>query len=137
MTRLPSLLIRRTDFDNLQHLLDTSGAARDAAVLEHLEQELARAEVVEQVPPGVVTMNSTVLFEDAETGARREVRLCYPHEARREPGCVSVLAPVGSALLGVREGESIDWQVPGGLRRLRVVQVVQHSQPEPQAQPAA
>jgi regulator of nucleoside diphosphate kinase len=129
MSPTPRIILSRHDLERLQRLIDQ----QPEALVERLDQELSRAEVVEQVPPGVVAMNSTVVFEDVETGARREVRLCYPQEARSEAGCISVLAPIGSALLGLSVGQSIDWQVPGGRRRLRIVAV-----PQPEAvQPAA
>jgi regulator of nucleoside diphosphate kinase len=134
MSPTPRIILSRRDLERLQRLIDQQAEGRDAALVERLDQELSRAEVVEQVPPDVVAMNSTVLFEDVATGTRREVRLCYPQEARSEAGCISVLAPIGSALLGLCAGQSIDWQVPGGRRRLRIVAV---SQPEAAAQPAA
>jgi len=129
------ILVSRYDYDRLQRLIEQQQDSRNAALVERLDQELARAEVVEQVPPGVVAMNSSVLYEDEQTGARHQVRLCYPREARSETGCISVLAPVGSALLGLSVGQSIEWQVPGGRRRLRILEV-----PPPQSdgvQPAA
>jgi regulator of nucleoside diphosphate kinase len=135
MTRNPRILIRRSDFDSLQHLLEQQGNGRDALLFERLDQELARAQVVEQVPPGVVAMNSTLVFEEEETGTRRQIKLCYPWEARAEAGCISVLAPIGSALLGLSEGQRIEWEVPGGRRRLRIVEVLE--QPWAPEQPAA
>ncbi len=134
MSRNPRILISRADLDNLQRLLDQQEAGRDAPFVERLDQELARAEVVEPLPPGVVAMHSTVIFED-ETGTRRQLKLCYPREARTEPGCISVLAPIGSALLGLSEGQSIEWEVPGGRRRLRIIAVPE--QPRLSEQPAA
>jgi regulator of nucleoside diphosphate kinase len=136
MTPHPRILVSRADFDSLQRLLEQHEAGRDAALVERLEQELTRAEVVEQVPRDVVAMHSTVIFE--EEGApdtRRQLKLCYPREARTEAGCVSVLAPVGSALLGLSVGQSIEWEVPGGRRRLRIVAVLEQS--HSQARPAA
>ena len=135
MTRNPRILISRSDFDSLQRLIEQHGYGRDALLIERLDQELARAELVEQVPPGVVAMNSTAVFEEEETGTRRQLKLCYPREARAEEGCISVLAPIGSALLGLSEGQLIEWEVPGGRRRLRVVAVL--AQPWVPERPAA
>jgi regulator of nucleoside diphosphate kinase len=135
MTRNPRILISRSDFDSLQRLLELRANGRDALLIERLDQELERAEVVEQMPPGVVTMNSTVVFEEEETGTRREIKLCYPQEARAEVGCISVLAPIGSALLGLSEGQRLEWEVPGGRRRLRIVAVLE--QPGVSERPAA
>ena len=136
MSTNPRILISRSDFDRLQRLVEQHVEGRDAALVERLEQELLRAEVVEEVPSDVVAMNSTVLFEEEGTGARRQVRLCDPLEARGEPGALSVLAPIGSALLGLSVGQSIEWQVPSGRRRIRIVALPQAALPAA-AQPAA
>ena len=95
-----------------------------------LADELDRATVVpaERVPTEVVTMHSRVLYADEQTRERREVQLVYPEEADAAAGRISVLAPVGIALLGLSVGQSIDWPFPGGvMRRLRVEHIV--SQP--------
>jgi regulator of nucleoside diphosphate kinase len=93
-----------------------------------LQGELARAIVVsdEAVPADVVTMDSRVTYTDEATGVTREITLVYPHEADGTQGRVSVLAPVGTALLGLSAGQSIDWEFPDGRRRrLTVNRVVQ------------
>jgi regulator of nucleoside diphosphate kinase len=135
MNPTPRIILSRKEHDSLQRLLEQQGDGRNAALVERLDQELARAEVVEEVPAEVVAMNRTVLYEEVETGMRREVRLCYPRDARSEEGCISVLAPIGSALLGLSVGQTIDWQVPGGRRTLRVLAV--RVVPELAVQPAA
>jgi regulator of nucleoside diphosphate kinase len=92
----------------------------------HLAAELEHAEIVaaDRVPPGVVTMNSRVLFEDVTAGERREITIVFPQDADVLLGNVSVLAPVGTALLGLAEGESIVWPFPdGGSRCLRVLRI--------------
>jgi len=105
---------------------------RDLALLRrwrdhaHLESELERAHIVgaDQVPPDVVTMNSRVLFEDTATGKTTEVTIVFPQDADLREGRISVLAPVGTALLGLAEGDSIVWPFPDGSSRcLRVVAV--------------
>jgi regulator of nucleoside diphosphate kinase len=120
------IIVTETDLERLQRVIEQHGGGRNAELAELLDQELARAEVKssQDVPPDVVTMNSTVVYEDEETGARREVTLCYPGDARSEEGRISVLAPIGSALLGLSVGQSIAWPVPGGrTRTLRIVSV--------------
>lgn len=84
-----------------------------------LRQELERAVVVSSaaVPPDVATMNSRVRYSDEKDGARRAVSLVYPSQADAAKGKISVLAPVGTALLGLSEGQSIEWQFPDGARR--------------------
>src|SRR5690606_34400563 len=85
----------------------------------------ARARVVpqDQIEGDIVTMNSEVVYEDLTTGVQRTVRLVYPEDADIERGWVSVLAPLGSALLGMRVGQEIAWKMPSGTRRVRVVSV--------------
>ena len=88
-----------------------------------LEAELVRATVVAQdeIPRGVVTMNSRVRFQDELTGEQSEVQLVYPEDANIVEGKISVLAPVGTALLGLTEGDSIGWPVPSGKQRVLTV----------------
>jgi regulator of nucleoside diphosphate kinase len=93
---------------------------------EALRHELERAIVVssEAVPPDVVTMNSRVLYVDETTAERRLVTVVYPAEADASEGRISVLAPVGAALLGLSVGQAIEWNFPdGSRRRLRVEDV--------------
>lgn len=126
MTQERPLLVTETDLERLQRVIELHSGGRNAELVEMLDHELARAQVTssQDVPPDVVTMNSTVVYEDQETGTRREVTLCYPQDARSDEGRVSVIAPIGSALLGLSVGQSIKWPVPGGrTRTLRIVAV--------------
>jgi len=118
---LPPLIVSRFDFERLERLLGKVGAGGN---LDLLRAELDRAELVEpgDVPPDVVTMNSRIRVADEDTGEERELKLVFPAFADAGAGAVSVLAPVGSALLGLRIGAVIEWPVPDGrARRLRVV----------------
>lgn len=111
------LFVSRSDFVRLRKL------ARDHALAEELE----RAIVVpsDRVPKNIVTMNSRLIYLDESTGTTREVELVYPDEAAPMAGRVSVLAPVGCALLGLSVGQSIDWNFPSGeVHRLRVERVL-------------
>lgn len=124
MTQSRSVLVSRRDHARLSALL----AKSDPDTVDLLYDELDRATVVDDdaMPGDVVTMGSTVTFEDEKTGEQRRIDLVYPAEADAGSGRISVLAPVGAALVGLREGETIEWPVPGGaVRRLRVVSVAQ------------
>jgi regulator of nucleoside diphosphate kinase len=125
----PEITVSTDDLDRLEGLLgELRGGAPEIA--DGLRSELDRAHIVEpgEVPPDVVTMNSTVRFTDEESGKEFERTLCYPHEATGGSDKVSILAPLGSALLGLSVGQSIDWPVPGGrTARIRILDVV--SQP--------
>ena len=110
----PTLLLSRLDCDRIEALLeDPRNADIDTS---KLEAELARAQVVEpgQMPADVITMNSTARFRDEASGDEREMTLVYPSGADGSNDKVSILAPVGSALLGLRVGQVIDWPLPGG-----------------------
>lgn len=96
-----------------------------------LRAELERATVVPShaVPRDVVTMHSRVRYLDEASGERREVQVVYPDEADLARNRISVLTPVGSALLGLSVDQAIEWDFPGGAtRRLRVEQVVDQSE---------
>jgi regulator of nucleoside diphosphate kinase len=96
-----------------------------------LLDELTRAEVLppESMPDNIVTMRSRLECEDMLTGELHTLTLVYPNEADAEQGLISVLAPVGSALLGLSVGQNIQWDAPGGRKlNLRVNKI--HYQPE-------
>lgn len=99
---------------------------QQAGNLAALAGELRRARVVPraELPPDVVTMGSTVRLRDLETDEEETYTLVYPHEAAIEDDKLSVLAPVGTALLGYRAGDEVEWPVPAGVRRLRVEEVL-------------
>ena len=121
MATLPQIYLTQEDLDRLTKLVEVPGNRR-----EMLERELVRANVVprEKIPADVVTMNSRVVFENETTGERREVTLVYPGNSDIDAGKISVLFPVGTALLGLRVGQSIDWELPGGEKqRYRIVKV--------------
>ena len=121
-TGRPPLVLSRLDCDRLDTLLEQPANA--GPQFDALREELARAEVREprDMPPDAITMNSTARFRDESTGEERELTLVYPRDADGSPDKVSILAPVGSALLGLRAGQSIEWTLPGGRStRLRVL----------------
>jgi regulator of nucleoside diphosphate kinase len=122
---LPSISLSATDYEQLAHLAEV-GAGQFPQAADFLAREVARASVL---PPGhaasgLVTMNSIVTFRDNTTLQEREVTLVYPHEADVSVRKISVLTPIGAALVGLSAGQSIDWQTPaGGWRSLTVLDV--------------
>jgi len=94
--------------------------------LDDLAAELARAKMVEpkEVPPNVVTMNSKVILHDLDTSEELTYCLVFPNEADIDSGTISVLAPVGTAILGYREGDAVEWPVPSGQRRIKIEEIL-------------
>jgi len=132
MDSLPQIYLTQNDMDQLLKLVEAQPGKR----FDKLESELVRANVVsrEKIPRDVVTMNSRVVFENETTRERREITLVYPGRADINAGRVSVLVPVGTALLGLCVGQSIDWELPGGEKqRYRIVEVP--FQPEAAGEP--
>ena len=118
------LYVTESDLARLERLLEVS---KRTANVNALADELGRAATVspQEVPPDVVTMNSTVQFRDDATGEDSVISLVYPQDADAGARKVSVLAPVGSALLGLSVGQVIEWPMPTGLtRRLRLLSVL-------------
>lgn len=131
MSTNPQIYLTDQDFQRLQILISEA----DGAVAEALDEELARANVVAQkdIPRDVVTMNSKIEYIDVKTGDKNIVSLVYPQDANFEEGKISVLAPIGAALLGLKVGESIDWKLPSGqVKQVKVEQIL--FQPEAEGQ---
>lgn len=94
--------------------------------LNNLEQELERAQLVDsqKVPHNVITMHSKVLLRDIDSGEEMTYTLVYPNEANIMEDKISVLAPVGTAIIGLREKDAIDWKIPSGMVRLEVKEIL-------------
>ena len=128
MNSTPTITITRLDMQRLERLLDSLDEFGPGA--EALQAELDRAEVVghDEVPVGVVTMNSRVHCREESSGKDYHLTLVYPEDAGGE-GKVSILAPVGCALLGLSVGQHIDWPAPGG-KQLKLTLLEVEYQPE-------
>jgi regulator of nucleoside diphosphate kinase len=114
--------------ERLRELIEdaTRSDPRKAIELKDLIAELDRAIVVEDgdIPEDVVRMNSEAHLVDLDTDEEIVCRLAFPGEADITQMRVSVLAPIGTAILGYRTGDTFEWQVPSGRRRLKIVSVV-------------
>jgi regulator of nucleoside diphosphate kinase len=121
------IFITEMDYDKLRRLI--AGQRPSGAGAEHLnelEQELGRAEVLEDkeaVPPDVVTMNPEVRLMDLDSGETKVYKFVSPSQVRTE-NALSVLAPIGTAILGYGVGSVIEWRVPKGVRRFKVLEVL-------------
>jgi len=119
------LVIKNSDFEKLQNLFKKN----TTAALELLEAEITSAQVVmdKKLPIDVVAMGSTVRFKRKDNGEETVITLVYPHEANVEQKKISILTPVGSALIGLRTGGEIAWPMPNGkVSHLEVVAVEQN-----------
>ncbi|HRN81889.1 MAG TPA: nucleoside diphosphate kinase regulator [Nitrosomonas europaea] len=125
MSIKPKIMISSLDAERLEMLLETLSQNAFPG-RDDLEAELARAEVVdpEEIPPTVVTMNSTVRFRVESSAEEFCLTLVYPKDVDTSGEKISILAPVGSALLGLAQGDEIEWPKPGGgVLRVRIMEV--------------
>jgi regulator of nucleoside diphosphate kinase len=116
----PSIVVTRPDYERLSNLVDSAG---HGPVSTFLADELDRARIVEasEVEGAVVTMHSRFVFRDDSTGEIRTASLVYPGEEDIDAGRISVLTPIGAALLGLSRGQSINWKTRSGTPRLLTV----------------
>ncbi|MGH8093160.1 MAG: nucleoside diphosphate kinase regulator [Chthoniobacterales bacterium] len=122
-----NIVISAADYAELHDLIAYPGnvSARTQTELRTLANELKRAAIVNpnQIPSDVITMNSRVLLHDLDTGERLVFTLVLPAAADSNGKKLSVLAPLGTAMLGHRVGDEFKWRVPSGFRRLKVTRV--------------
>jgi regulator of nucleoside diphosphate kinase len=118
MDNLPPITLNTADSERLLRLAEVA-RRRFPQTAAFLAREVERANVVDswQTLPGLVTMGSEVEFRDDTTGQVRRVRLVYPHEADVTVGKISVLTPIGAALIGLSVSQSIEWETVLGERR--------------------
>jgi regulator of nucleoside diphosphate kinase len=123
-----TIYITDHDMVRLEELLEVAGEnpTRDNKHLEELSSELMKAEVVasRDIPPNVITMNSEVLFQDLDNGESKTYKLVFPREANVEQNRISILAPVGTAMIGCRVGQRIKWNAPAGVRKMKIVKIL-------------
>ena len=123
-----TIYITELDYERLSGLIDRTRERNgvDREYLNKLEAELDRAEIVDskQIPADVITMRSKVRLKDLVSGETNTYSLVFPPEADFTEGKISVLAPIGTAILGYRLGDTIEWPVPSGLRKLKVEEVL-------------
>ena len=125
------IYISRTELERLRALVEQHSEGRDGAAAERLDAELDRAIVADpaRLPPDVVTVGSRVTFEEARSGVLREVTVVYPSAADASAGRISVLAPIGAALIGQRQGDELEWPLPDG--RLATIRILSVTRPVP------
>lgn len=122
-----NIVVTKSDYVRLLSLVRTHRRLRqcDTERLDELESELNRATILDlnEVPADAVTMNSRVRIKDLSSGRELTYQIVFPKDANISENRISVLAPIGTALLGYRAGTSVEWRVPSGMRRLRILDV--------------
>lgn len=122
----PNIIVSDVDAQRLERLLEALPANAFAGK-SALETELERADIVasREVPPTVVTMNSKVKFRVDDSQEEFSLTLVYPKDVDESGETISILAPVGSALLGLSQDDEIEWPKPGGgTLRVRIVEII-------------
>ena len=119
------IYISAFDLQRLQDYLDDMDPGERKKV-RALEDELQRAAVLppEKIPADVITMNSRVRYRDLEDDSEMEITLVFPGDADISRGKMSILSPIGTAVLGYKVGDTLEWQVPDGLRKLKIEALV-------------
>lgn len=123
-----TIYVTRADADKLKTAIwEAQGTEyRGSLYIQKLKAELGRATIIEpqDTPPDVITMNSKASLLDIETGETMDFTLVLPDQADINLGKISVLAPIGTGMLGCRVGDTFEWDTPGGKRTLRVTKIV-------------
>jgi regulator of nucleoside diphosphate kinase len=123
-----TIYITEYDLERLTKLIEDvqDSAPQDKDYLAELQKELDDAEIVASgdIPKEVITMNSQVCLLDQDTQKEEMLTLVFPQEANISQGKISVLAPIGTAMLGYRVGEVFRWKVPAGERKLKVKKIL-------------
>ncbi len=124
-----NIILEKKEYVYLKRILNISGYAKDQAVqnsLIKLSEELKTAQILDdnEVPKDVIRFNSTVTIA-SDGGWERELQVVIPKDKDFSLNKISVLAPMGTALLGYSKGDVVDWDLPGGKQKLRIIDVKQ------------
>jgi regulator of nucleoside diphosphate kinase len=129
-----NIYVTAPDYQRLSGLIEITRERNgiDKEYLNKLEAELDRAEIVDpkEIPVDVITMRSKVRLKDLVSGEANTYSLVFPTEADFSEGKISILAPIGTAILGYKQGDTIEWPVPSGVRRLKVDKVLYQPEAE-------
>ena len=124
----PSIFITTNDVEKLRDLIREAYHTeyRGSDYLKQLAGEIEKASVVrpDQIPSNVITLNSTARLVDQETKEEMIYSLVFPEDADTSQGKISILAPIGTAMLGYKVGDTFEWDTPGGNRIIRVEEIL-------------
>ena len=124
----PKIFVTTKDAGKLRELIRKAyhSEYRGSDYLKKLAEEIEKASVVEpdQIPSDVITLNSTARLVDQNTDEEMLYTLVFPEEADISQGKISILAPIGTAMLGYKLGNTFEWDTPGGKRSIRVKEIL-------------
>ncbi len=127
-----TLIISEKDYSTLIDLIKAERSFKSTPEehLQNLAEELKKAQKVDalKLPAGVIRMHSEILLEDLQQKNKVKIQLVYPHESNIKERKISILAPIGTALIGYQEGDVVEWQIPSGIGRYKVLEVHQPTQ---------
>lgn len=120
------IIVNSRDFTKLTQIINDTHAHGGNQYLKNLAAELSNAILLdpENIPPDVITMNSKVEFTDVSESGKFVYAIVYPEDADTENGRLSVLAPIGTALLGYRAGDTVTWKVPAGIKKFQIEKIL-------------
>jgi regulator of nucleoside diphosphate kinase len=124
----PSIFITTKDIEKLRDLIRKAYHTeyRGSDYLKKLAEEIEKASMVQpdRIPADVITLNSTARLVDRETNEEMIYTLVFPEDADTSQGKISILAPIGTAMLGYKAGDTFEWDTPGGKRIIRVKEIL-------------
>ena len=129
------IFITATDLERLKKLIENEKVLRkkeESKEIRDLEKELNRAVIVksENIPHDIITMNSKFILVDLNSNEEIEYSLVYPENADFFDNKISIIAPIGTAMLGYKEGDEIDWHIPDGVARFKIKKIIYQPESE-------
>ena len=118
-------ILSEKDFQIIHDLIKNQSAVQQTKEIRFLAEELKRAKVVKdnKIAGDIVQLNSTVQVEDQSTNKTMDFQIVLPSQADLKANKISILAPIGIALIGFKKDQLVEWQMPAGKRTLKIVKV--------------
>ncbi len=118
-------ILSEKDFQIIHDLIKNQSAVQQTKEIRFLAEELKRAKVVKdnKIAGDIVQLNSTVQVEDQSTNKTMDFQIVLPSQANLKENKISILAPIGIALIGFKKDQLVEWQMPAGKRTLKIVKV--------------
>jgi len=118
-------ILSEKDFQIIHDLIKNQSAIQQTKEIRYLAEELKKAKVVKdnKIGADIVQLNSTVQVEDQSTNKTMDFKIVLPSQADLNEKKISILAPIGIALIGFKKDQLVEWQMPAGKRTLKIVKV--------------